>query len=294
MQSYVLNRQQYVAFKNCRSDLKVINNGVPQGSILGPMLFLIYINDFPNASKLFNFLMYADDTSLFCCLEDIQSSHKEYTLNQELQRVYKWLLANKLKLNIAKTKYLIFSKRNINPIYLIINDNLIEHVDQFNFLGLHLNSRLTWNTHVEEISKKISRTIGVLKKLQLTMPKNILLSIYNALILPQINYCLLCWGYDSSAIFLLQKKAIRIISGGNIKSHTEPIFKLYNLLKIADIYKSKLLILYYKILSSHLQDISTPSFLKMQQASLDIQFEILDGSLLLADIHILRALADVN
>ena len=152
----------------------------------------------------------------------------------------------------------------------------------------------TWNTHVEEISKKISRTIGVLKKLQLTMPKNILLSIYNALILPQINYCLLCWGYDSSATFLLQKKAIRIISGGNIKSHTEPIFKLYNLLKIADIYKSKLLILYYKMLSSHLQDISTPSFLKMQQASLDIQFEILDGSLLLADIHILRALADVN
>ena len=80
------------------------------------------------------------------------------------------------------------------------------------------------------------------------MPKHILLSIDNALILPQINYCLLCWGYDSSAIFLLQKKAIRIISGANIKSHTEPIFKLYNILKIEDIYKSKLLILYYKIL----------------------------------------------
>ena len=100
--------------------------------------------------------------------------------------------------------YLIRSK-NINPIYLNINDNVIEHVHQYNFLWLHLNSRLTWNTHIEEISKKISRTIGVLKKLQLTVPKNILLSIYNALILPQINYCLLCWGYDSSAIFLLQK-----------------------------------------------------------------------------------------
>ena len=177
MQSYLLNRQQYVAFKNCRSDLKFINNGVPQGSILGPMLFLIYINDSPNASKLFNF---ADDTSLFCCrLEDIQSPHKEYTLNQELQKVYKWLLANKLKLNVAKTKYMIFSKRNknINPIYLNINNNVIEHVHQFNFLGVHLNSKLTWNTHIEEISKKISRTIGVLKKTQLTVPKNILLSI---------------------------------------------------------------------------------------------------------------------
>ena len=152
--------------------------------------------------------MYADDTSLFCCLEDIHCPHKEYTLNQELQKVYKWLLANKLKLNVSKIKYMIFSKRNknINSIYLNINNNVIEHVHQFNFLVLHLNSKLTWNTHIEEISKKISRTIGVLKKLQLTVLKNILLSIYNALILPQINYCLLCWGYDTSEIFLLQRK----------------------------------------------------------------------------------------
>ena len=97
LQSYLLNRQQYVAYKNCRFDLKVINNGVPQGSILGLMLFLNYtcINDFPNVSKLFNFIMYADDTCLICCLEDIHSTDKEYTLNQELQKVHKWLLANK-------------------------------------------------------------------------------------------------------------------------------------------------------------------------------------------------------
>ena len=136
--------------------------------------------------------MYADDTSLFCCLEDIQSPHKEYTLNQELQKVNKWLLAIKLKLNVAKTKYMIFSKRNknINPIYLNINNNVIEHVHQFNLLGLHLNSKLTWNTHIEEISKKISRTIGVLKKLQLTVPKNILsyfCSIINCYICKQYH-----------------------------------------------------------------------------------------------------------
>ena len=102
--------------------------------------------------------MYADDTSLFCCLEDIQSPHKEYTLNQELQKVYKWFLANNLKLNVAKTKYMIFSKRNknINPIYLNINNNVIEHVHQFNFLGLHLKSKLTLNTHIEKYLRKCS------------------------------------------------------------------------------------------------------------------------------------------
>ena len=130
---------------------------------------------------------------------------------------------------------MIFSKRNknINSIYLNINNNVIEHVHQFNFLELHLNSRLTWNTHIEEVFKiKIYRTIGVLKKLQLTVPKHILLSIYNALILPQINYCLLCWTTILLRYFSCKKKAIRIISGSNIKSHTEPIFKLYNLLRI--------------------------------------------------------------
>ena len=134
----------------------------------------MYINDFPNVSKVLNFIMYADDTSLFCRLEDIQSPHKDYTLNQELQRVYKWLLANKLKLNVAKTKYMIFSRRNqnINPIYLNFTNNVIDHVHLFNFLRLHLNSRLTWNTHIEEIPKKISRTIGVLKKYSLQGQKH--------------------------------------------------------------------------------------------------------------------------
>ena len=80
LQSYLLNRQQYVAFKNCRSDLNFINNGVPQGSILGPMLFLIYINDFPNVSKLFNFIMYADDTSLFFLKEDFIRKSTKTTL----------------------------------------------------------------------------------------------------------------------------------------------------------------------------------------------------------------------
>ena len=105
MKSYLEDRKQYVQFDTCTSDMKSIRNIVPQGSILGSLLFLIYINDFPNSSKVFNFLMYADGTTLFCCLEDITSDNKELVLNNELQRVHSWLKASRLSLNVKKIKY---------------------------------------------------------------------------------------------------------------------------------------------------------------------------------------------
>ena len=106
LKSYLENRKQYVQFENCTSDMKSIRNGVPQGLIVGPLLFLIYINDFPN------FLRYADDTTLFCCLEDITSDNKEVVLNNELQRVHSWLKAIRLSLNVKKTKYnMLFCKQ---------------------------------------------------------------------------------------------------------------------------------------------------------------------------------------
>ena len=145
--------------------MKAICNGVPQGSILGPLLVLVYINDFPNASKVFNFLMYADDTTLYCCLElDIKSNNKEQVLNNELQRVHSWLNANILSLNVRKTKHMIFRKyknNDLGELNLRISNDTIEHVNEFNFLGLHLNSKLNWDTHVNIIEKRISRaTLG--------------------------------------------------------------------------------------------------------------------------------------
>ena len=109
--------------------------------------------------------------------------------------------------------------------------------------------------------KKISRAVGVIKKMQWIFPTEILLAIYNDLVLPHINYCILSWGADSNTIFILQKKAVRTIASAGYKSynaHTEPFFKLYNLLKIEDIYKFRLLVLYHNI--SHLK---TPQYLEI-------------------------------
>ena len=94
----------------------------------------------------------------------------------------------------------------VDNLDLHVNNNAIEKVDNFNFLGLHPNIRLTWQTHVSEISKKISRVVCMIKKMQWIFPTEILLTIYNALVLPHINYCILSWGADSNTIFILQKK----------------------------------------------------------------------------------------
>ena len=125
-------------------------------------------------------------------------------------------------------------------------------VQNINFLWLHFSSDMTWNFHINLVSKKISRNIGTLKKLQPFVPIYILLTIYNTLILPHINYCLLSWGSKPDKIFQLQKRAVRAISGTNSKSRTEPRFKFYNILKVDDIFTYKLLSFHWKAKQSQL------------------------------------------
>ena len=214
LKSYLTNRKQFVQYNEHSSDMKYTHNGVPHGSILGPLLFLIYINDLPNSSNLFNFLMYADDTTLYCCLEDIASEDKAHTLNIELERVHSWLNANRLTLNVNKTKYMLFCKSRNNhttELTLRLNNNDIQSVTEFNFLGLYLNSKLNRDTHINVIGKKISRAVGIIKKLQLLLPKTILISLYNALVLPHINYCLLSWGLGSAAESIFFSKRRRYV-----------------------------------------------------------------------------------
>ena len=122
--------------------------------------------------------------------------------------------SNKLVLNSKKPKYMLFHKHNktLPNLKLSINGRTIDQVTKFNFLGLHLNSQLTWHTQIAEISKKISRVTGIIYKMQNILPAKILLSLYNMLILPHINYCILSLGIENDAILLLQKRAVRAIA----------------------------------------------------------------------------------
>ena len=184
-----------------------MKQGVPQGSSLGPLLFSIYINDLPSSSNLFGFLMYTDDTTLFCSIDKLNRNDRNIVTNEHLDKVSTWMKSNKLVLYSKKTKYMLFHNYNslVPTLELKINESSFDQVSTFNFLGLHINSQLTWQTHIVEISKKISCIIGLIHKLQYILLQKIILSLYNTLILLQINYCILLWGRESKSILIFTK-----------------------------------------------------------------------------------------
>lgn len=252
--SYLTNRLQYVEYNGAKSARKRIITGVPQGSILGPLLFLIYINDLPETSTMFDMLMYADDTTLYC---NLTAYNTQNCINAELKAIQYWMASNKLSLNTAKTKFMVFHtpQKNITIPSLMINNTTIEHVKQFNFLGLIINTSLKWNSHIDYIILKISRIVGLLYRLKHIYPKNVLYTLYNSLILPHLTYCILIWGstiVKGHPLHLLQKRAVRTISNSDYLAHSEPICKRMKLLIITDIYRIAIWKFYYKLMNGNL------------------------------------------
>ena len=177
LRDYLSGRHQYADYNGSKSRTNSISLGVPQGSILGLLLFLIYINDLPKVSHVFSMLMYADDTTLYCNLDD---STSDILLNNELTKITDWLSSNKLSLNVKKTKFMVFHtpQRRVNYSTLKLNNVNIERVSQFNFLRVILASSLKWDKHFAHVSLKISRVIGVLYRLKHIFPREVLLTLY--------------------------------------------------------------------------------------------------------------------
>ena len=282
LKSYLTNRKQYVVFDSCQSEHVEIYTGVPQGSILGPLFFSIYINDLFTVSDRLNFLMYADDTTIYFNLEDFDNLTKESDINRELEKVNIWLKLNKLSLNTQKTKLMLFHRKqkHLDEINDVINGIEIEHVPSFNFLGIMLDENLSWKSHIKMVGNKISKVTGILYRLKNVFPKNVLFVLYNSLIVSYMNYGLLLWGIHSHKLELLQKKALRLMTNSNYLAHTTPLLIKHGLLNVRDMYKLKLLKFYYKLS----YDLLPPYFNKYieiieQKPARDLRFQYIHAPL---------------
>lgn len=252
IKSYLHNRCQCVDYMHVKSELRQINIGVPQGSILGPLLFLLYINDLHKVCNMAKTLLYADDTALI--FEADSAAELQTLLDAELPKISKWFQVNKLSLNADKTYFQLYNNSRINSdITVFLNGTKIKHAERVKYLGMFVDENMKWKSHIEHISTIISRNIGIISRSRFFLRHKHLLLLYNALVLPYLSYCALIWGFSPRShlhkISVLQKKAVRIIEGQPRLAHSDPLFSKLNLLKIEDIAKQQAIVIMHNVVN---------------------------------------------
>ena len=264
--NYLSERKQYVHINGVSSEHLPISCGVPQGSILGPLLFLIYVNDLATVSKHAITILFADDTNSIYKGQTYDGL--KTTITHDLSRISEWFKANKLALNETKTNFMIFHTRfNAPPenFQITLNNVELERVYHTKFLGVMIQENLMWNTHIHYICNKVSKATALLAKLKHHLPKYALKLIYNSLCLSHMSYALSVWGaVPKSAIgrlHKLHKKGIRHVCNSKYNAHTEPLFKKEKILQLEDLFKLQCVKLMFKKIHNTLHSYHTSKLL---------------------------------
>ena len=249
--NYLSDRYQYIEYKHKKSKNLHVLCGVPQGSILGPLLFLIYINDICDHLKDCSAILFADDTTLLFTHDDLKTVVQN--MNQSLQNIYRWLCVNKLSLNIEKTNYIVFHNAQQKLPFIpkvFIENKEIAMVQYTKFLGVHVDSNMNWKKHSSIVTNKCLKLMSVLSRLKNSLPCSILYTIYQSLFIPVITYGISAWGNsvgkEIKRLKEIQKKTIRLICKAKYNSHTDPIFIKLRTLKLDDLFRLDCCKLFFK------------------------------------------------
>ena len=209
LESYLTNRTQVTAIGNVYSSAKPVQIGVPQGSVLGPLLFIIYVNDLPSCIKHCNVSIYADDTVIYFS-SDV--SVVEDKLNSDLKSLRRWLNENLLTLNETKCKFVIFGSNQklakINRISLHTNGCQVDAEDSFKYLGVVMHKNMSWLDHIDQLNVKICQRFGTLRRVNL-LPCDAGITLYNSLILPLFDYADVVCGDQNDAVLMNQLQVLQ-------------------------------------------------------------------------------------
>ena len=256
--SYLASRHQRCSANGTLSTARFLTHGVPQGTILGPVLFLIYINDLPNCLDYSTPRLYADDTTL--TFSDCDMAMLQHQMKIDLQQIEKWLRANKLTLNVLKSEYMLVGSRqklstlDQNSMSLSVDGLPLKRCNEAKCLGVLIDEHLTWKKHIQSITSKVSIGLRTLKSIKPILNRDCMIKVYKTTIEPYFDYCSLVWDSIDAALTnklqVLQNRAARIITGASyLTVRTSDIFEQLNWEKLNERRMRQKAIMMFKIVN---------------------------------------------